>query len=96
MIAMQGRIEDIARESFHELMYATGLWLEDDPEQGTEVVLTNKASEKGRDEGHRDYEEKVRINVRELKRIVRTGDFLRCAHLNQIWERMRDRRSYLK
>lgn len=96
MIAMQGRIEDIARESFHELMYATELWLGDDPEQGTEVVLTNKASEKGRDEGHRDYEEKVRINVRGLKRIVRTGDFLRCAHLNQIWERMRDRRSYLK
>jgi hypothetical protein len=75
MIAMQGRIEDIARESFHELMYATGLRLEDDRDQGTEVLLTNKASDKGRDEGYRDYEDKVRIGVRERSEWYVQGTF---------------------
>ena len=55
---MQGRIEDIARESFHELMYSTGMGLEDDPQREGEVILTNIASYKCRDEGHKDYEEK--------------------------------------
>ena len=42
------------------------------------VILTNMASYKGRDEGHRDYEEKVRMNVREISESgMRTGDFLR-------------------
>ena len=34
-MAMQGRIEDIARESFHELVYATGARLEDVPKEGS-------------------------------------------------------------
>ena len=33
MIPMQGRIEDISRENFHELIYATGVGLVDDPKQ---------------------------------------------------------------
>ena len=32
---MQGRMEDIARESFHDLVYATGVGLEDVPKQGS-------------------------------------------------------------
>lgn len=63
MIAMQGRMEDIARESFHELVYATGAGLEDVPNEEAELILTDKASYKGRDEGHRDYEEKVRMRM---------------------------------
>ena len=35
------------------------------PKREAEVILTDKASYKGRDEGHRDYEEKVRLSVRE-------------------------------
>ena len=33
MIPMQGRMEDIARESFHEVLYATGVGLEHDFKQ---------------------------------------------------------------
>ena len=69
MIPMQGRIEDLARESFHELMYSTSMGLEDDPQREGEVqILTNIGSYKCKDEGHKDYEEKVRmISVRVIR-----------------------------
>ena len=72
---MQGRIEDIARESFHELMYVTGVGLEDDPKQKQESY-GDTDEYKDRYEGHRDYEEKVRMNVREISEsCMRTGAF---------------------
>jgi len=45
------------------------------PEEGNEVLLTNITSDKGRDEGHRDYEEKVRQNVREISEYYLQGTF---------------------